>query len=90
MKNSKIKYSKKDKLENDEFEKRNIKVRITTFIDIDLLERLKEEAAVTGKKYQTLLNEKLRDILLEEEAIKSTLSNIDKRLANVEKRLKVG
>lgn len=49
MKNSKMQYAKNDKLTEDEFEKRNTKVRITTFIDIDLLERLKEEAAVTEK-----------------------------------------
>jgi hypothetical protein len=30
-------YSKKDKLSNDEFDKKNTKIRITTFIDIDLL-----------------------------------------------------
>lgn len=90
MKNNKITYSNKDKLSQDEFEKRNTKVRITTFIDIDLLECLKEEAAVTGKKYQTLLNEKLREILLEEKTIKSTLSDINKRLINVENRIKAG
>ena len=90
MENKKIVYSKNDKLADNEFDKKNTKVRITTFIDIDLIEKLKEEAALSGKKYQTLLNEKLREILLEEETIKSTLSNINQRLTNVEKRLKVG
>jgi len=90
MKNNKIIYSKKDKLSEDEFEKKNTKVRITTFIDIDIVEKLKEEAAVKGKKYQTLLNEKLREIVLEEETIKSTLSDINKRLTKVEKRIKAG
>jgi len=90
MKNNKIIYSKEDKLSMDEFEKKNTKVRITTFIDIDVLEQLKEEAATTGKKYQTLLNEKLREIVLEEETIKSTLSDINKRLTKVEKRIKAG
>ncbi len=90
MKNNKIIYSKKDKLSNDEFEKKNTKVRITTFIDVDVLEQLKAEAATTGKKYQTLLNEKLREIVFEEETIKSTLSDINKRLTMVEKRIKAG
>ena len=90
MKNNKIIYSKEDKLSMDEFEKKNTKVRITTFIDIDVLEQLKEEAATTGKKYQTLLNEKLREIVFEEETIKSTLSDINKRLTKVEKRIKAG
>ena len=90
MKNKNIAYSKNDKLSIDEFEKKNTKVRITTFIDIDLLERLKEEATDAGKKYQTLLNEKLRETLFEEATIKSTLSDINKRLTNVEKRIKAG
>jgi uncharacterized protein (DUF4415 family) len=90
MENNKIIYSKKDKLTEDEFEKKNTKVRITTFIDIDIVEKLKEAAAVSGKKYQTLLNEKLREIVLEEETIKSTLSDINKRLTKVEKRIKAG
>ena len=90
MKNKNIAYSKNDKLSIDEFEKENTKVRITTFIDIDLLERLKEEATDAGKKYQTLLNEKLRETLFEEATIKSTLSDINKRLTNVEKRIKAG
>lgn len=90
MKNDKTTYSKKDKLSTDEFDKKNTKIRITTFIDIDLLERLKEVAAITGKRYQTLLNEKLREILLEEDTIKTTLSDINKRLSNVENRIKAG
>lgn len=90
MKDNKIIYSKEDKLSKDEFEKKNTKVRITTFIDIDILEQLKKEAATSGKKYQTLLNEKLREIVLEEETIKSTLSDINKRLTKVEKRIKAG
>ena len=90
MVNNKIVYSKKDKLSEDEFEKKNTKVRITTFIDVDIVEKLKEEAAVSGKKYQTLLNEKLREMVLEEETIKSTLSDINKRLTKVEKRIKAG
>jgi uncharacterized protein (DUF4415 family) len=90
MKTNKLKYSKKDKLVEDEFDKKNTKIRITTFIDIDLIEKLKEEAMQTGKKYQTLLNEKLRQILMEEEKIKTTLFNLDKRLKIVEKRIKAG
>ncbi len=90
MKTNKLKYSKKDKLVEDEFDKKNTKIRITTFIDIDLIEKLKEEASQTGKKYQTLLNEKLRQILMEEEKIKTTLFNLDKRLKIVEKRIKAG
>ena len=90
MKNKNMKYSKKDKLDKHEFDKKNTKIRITTFIDLELIEILKKEASQTGKKYQTLLNEKLRQILFEEEKIKTTLIELDNRLTKVEKRIKVG
>lgn len=90
MKTEKQKYSEKDKLSSDEFEKKNVKIRITTFIDLDILEKLKEEAALSGKKYQTLLNEKLREFMIEEDSIKSKLSDMNKRLSIVEKRIEVG
>jgi uncharacterized protein (DUF4415 family) len=90
MKTEKEKYSENDKLSSDEFEKKNVKIRITTFIDLDILVKLKEEAALSGKKYQTLLNEKLREFMIEEDSIKSKLSDMNKRLSIVEKRIKAG
>jgi len=89
MKNN-ITYGKKDRLSDDEFDSKRTKIRVTTFIDLDIIEKLKEEAKSTGKKYQTLLNEKLRQYVFEEETNQTTLSNLDKRLSSVEKRLKVG
>ena len=85
-----MKYSKKDKLDKHEFDKKHTKIRITTFIDLDLIKMLKIEASQTGKKYQTLLNEKLRQVLFEEEKIKTTLIELNNRLTKVEKRIKVG
>lgn len=48
-------------LEKDEFAPRNTKVRITTFIDGDILESLKDLAKTKGIKYQTALNTILRN-----------------------------
>lgn len=90
MKTNNIKFSKKDKISENEFDSKNVKIRITTFIDLDILEKLKEEASLSGKKYQTLLNDKLRQVLFDEEAIHSTLVDLDKRLKSVERRIKVG
>lgn len=45
----------------EDFEDRNVKVRVTAFIDADVLKSLKDEALKHGTKYQTLLNQKLRD-----------------------------
>jgi uncharacterized protein (DUF4415 family) len=63
MKNSK---KEKNLLADDSLAASNGKVRITTYIDIDVYERLQDEAAVDGKKYQTLLNEYLRAAVMKE------------------------
>ena len=46
--------------------KRDVKVRVNTFIDLDIYEALNEEAESTGQKYQTLLNKYLRAAVLKE------------------------
>ena len=45
---------------DDEFEPKNVKVRITTLIDEDVLIKLKAFAGKRGTKYQTVLNLLLR------------------------------
>lgn len=45
-------------------EVRSAKVRVTTFLDEDVLEVLKETAQGSGTKYQTLLNQLLRQALI--------------------------
>ena len=47
-------------LEKDEFAPRNTKIRITTFIDGDIVNSLKDLAKSKGIKYQTALNSILR------------------------------
>jgi uncharacterized protein (DUF4415 family) len=60
--------------------KRDVKIRVNTFIDLDIYEALNEEADRTGQKYQTLLNKYLRAAVLKEvseadiKAIKIALS----------------
>jgi uncharacterized protein (DUF4415 family) len=46
--------------------KREVKIRVNTFIDYDVYEALNEEAERTGQKYQTLLNKYLRAAVLQE------------------------
>jgi uncharacterized protein (DUF4415 family) len=46
--------------------KRDVKIRVNTFIDLDIYEALNEEADETGQKYQTLLNKYLRAAVLKE------------------------
>jgi len=60
--------------------KRDVKIRVNTFIDLDIYEALNDEADRTGQKYQTLLNKYLRAAVLKEvseadiKAIKIALS----------------
>lgn len=57
-----------------------VKIRVNTFIDLDIYDALNEEAEKTGQKYQTLLNKYLRAAVLQEvseadiKAIKIALS----------------
>ncbi len=56
--------NKMKRINDPDFSKQSLestKVRITTFLDTDVLEQLKKEAAETGGKYQTTLNQILRD-----------------------------
>ena len=87
MEKSRMEFSQEDKLSKDEFAPKNVKVRITTFVDKDILDKLREEAAESGKKYQSLLNEKLRQTLFEEQSIKDSLKNLNERLSVVENRI---
>jgi len=60
---AKVKYGKKDLLSESDLDPKNHKVRITSFIDGDILVELKARAEQQGTKYQTLLNQILRQAL---------------------------
>jgi predicted DNA binding CopG/RHH family protein len=53
---NKLKFGSKDLLNDDALDPKNIKLRITTFINEDELNMLKSYAKKRGSKYQTLLN----------------------------------
>lgn len=55
-----IQYGTKDILDNDVLDPRKVKIRITTFVDEDVLIKLKDYAKKRGSKYQTILNALLR------------------------------
>src|ERR1700685_3012947 len=77
-----IKYSKKDDLEESNFAVS--KVRITTMIDKDLLDWLKREAEGQNSKYQTLLN----NVLRQAKGSKSDrLSELEPRPSKLEKKI---
>ncbi|MBX3033234.1 MAG: hypothetical protein KF865_04855 [Bdellovibrionaceae bacterium] len=59
----KAKVKNRKLLDESYLEPQNHKVRITTFLDGDILEELKKRANKQGTKYQTLLNRLLRESL---------------------------
>ena len=56
----KIKYGKKDLLGSDTFNPKTAKERITIWLDEEVLDILRERAKEEGTKYQTLINQALR------------------------------
>lgn len=85
-KNKNIEYGSVE-LDQDEFDEKHTKVRITTFLDYDILQKLKKDAKSMGVGYQTLLNQKLRELVLGESAstVEDSMKEILKRLKKLEK-----
>jgi hypothetical protein len=61
--NKKIVYGNVE-LDDDEFDPKYVKIRVTTFIDLEVVEALKKKAKTSKSKYQTLLNQILREAVL--------------------------
>jgi uncharacterized protein (DUF4415 family) len=57
-----------------------VKVRITTFLDLDVLEKLKAHAKDLGMGYQTFLNSFLRESILDEPGVLTRLKRIEKAI----------
>ena len=67
-------------LGGDEFSPKYAKFRVTMWMDLDLLEKVRERAAADGMKYQPWINKKLRESLLNE-------ARIERRIAALEKAI---
>jgi uncharacterized protein (DUF4415 family) len=57
-----------------------VKVRITTFLDLDVVEKLKANAKDLGMGYQTFLNTFLRESILNEPGVLTRLKRIEKAI----------
>ena len=64
----------------EEFEPKNVKERITIFIDQDVLDEFRAQAKKSGLKYQTLINQALRTV--------AQKPSIEERLEAIENKLK--
>jgi predicted DNA binding CopG/RHH family protein len=58
---NKIERGKKNVLDEDEFDPKSAKFRVTMFIDLPVLETIRKEAKQKGLPYQTYINQLLRD-----------------------------
>lgn len=80
----KIKYGHED-YGQDEFDPRFAKARITTFIDLDVLDEIRKNAKKKGEKYQTLLNKMLRDSVFAEKNDKKLIKDLEERISILER-----
>ena len=78
--NKEIKYGNVEVGEKP-FDPKHTKIKITAWLDADVILALREHAARSGSKYQTLMNHLLREAVLQNHA------SIEERLARIEKEL---
>jgi len=74
-------------LDHDEFSPKYEKIRITTFVDLDIITSLKKKSKKLGVGYQTLLNDILRKSVIGNESPRVDLEDIVSRLENLEKKV---
>jgi uncharacterized protein (DUF4415 family) len=76
---TKIKHGDVD-IDLKDLQSHEVKVRITTFLDLDVLEKLKAHAKDLGMGYQTFLNTFLRESILNEPGVLTRLKRIEKAI----------
>ncbi len=79
IKNRKIRYGNVE-LDNDEFDRRNLKIRVTMMIDADIVDRYKNEAEKKHTKYQTLMNQKLREAFVIQDDLESRIKLLEQKV----------
>ena len=63
--NKQINYGEKDVV-TEELDISKAKVKVSMFLDGDLLVEIKEQAKISGVKYQTFINQTLRQIFMDD------------------------
>ncbi len=59
---------------------KNHKVRVTFWIDGDLLEELKRRSAEVGAGYQTFMHKMLRDAILEKPSLEQRVAKLESKM----------
>jgi len=87
---SEIKHAKKDKLDDSYLLPENAKVRVNMFVDGDVLKVVREEALKQKTKYQTLINQTLRQVFCGKDSplkIREKVDELTKRIEHLEEEL---
>jgi predicted DNA binding CopG/RHH family protein len=61
----------------DEFNSKKGKFRVNMFVDLDVVDEIRRIAAKRHIPYQTLINQKLREILMNEQSLEDRLARIE-------------
>jgi hypothetical protein len=61
----------------DEFNPKKGKFRVNMFVDLDVVDEIRKAAAKRHIPYQTLINQKLREVFLSEESIEDRVARIE-------------
>lgn len=77
-KNKRIRYGKFE-LDPEEFNPRFVKERVTMFVDQDIVDHFRAAAKKKSSKYQTLMNQALRE-QMEKTTVEQRLESIEKKL----------
>ena len=62
----------------DEFNPKKGKFRVNMFVDLDVVDEIRKVAAKRHVPYQTLINQKLRELFMEEQSIEDRVARIEK------------
>jgi len=64
----------------DEFNPKKGKFRVNMFVDLDVVDEIRKRAAKRRIPYQTLINQKLRELFLNEKSLEDRVTKIEKLL----------
>lgn len=68
----------------DDLDFKKAKVKVTLYLDGDVLDMARKESAKKHTKYQALINQVLREVLLSEQAEEDRLRKLEERVSLLE------
>ena len=84
--NKDLEYGEVDDLIEEDFRDENVKVRITMYVDRDLIKHFRAQAARIGEKYQTLINRAIRESVYRAKNWEDRLKAVEEKLASTQEQ----